>query len=425
MKIGFLNQFFKGVAVKRLVAGEINSIVSHQHEFNVNRSLTQLFGKPEGKIRYRTKYLYFGESNEDLIELDSVMTWYDARERNPNRSEYRLYFSAEAEDIMNLSSVGDSLFLCLKPNDELLLVIAKRDSTVENQLYYLFDLVPVNGRNFESRLIFDNTDNRVDIVVRNILEKIGIEYESQEEKILFENLIDRFDGKFPSTDEFSKYARSTVYDVDPVENPDETLIRWYDRETVFFKMMERHIIKTRLKSGFVNSDGIDVDGFINFALSVINRRKSRAGMALENGIAEILLRNDILFDRTPETEHRNRPDFLFPSKIEYHDPNFPENLLTMLGAKTTSKDRWRQVLDEADRIKTKHLITLEPAISANQTEQMRSRFLQLVVPLSIQTTYTQSQRQWLFSVDDFIKLVKQRQINASQFSERIKLFLRK
>ena len=97
----------------------------------------------------------------------------------------------------------------------------------------------------------------------------------------------------------------------------------------------------------------------------------------------------------------------------------------MLGAKTTSKDRWRQVLDEADRIKTKHLITLEPAISANQTEQMRSRFLQLVVPLSIQTTYTQSQRQWLFSVDDFIKLVKQRQINASQFSERIKLFLRK
>ena len=144
MKTGFLNQFFKGVAVKRLASGEINSIVSHQHEFNVNRSLTQLFGKPEGKIRYRTKYLYFGESDEDLRELDSIMTWYDARERNPNRSEYRLYFSAEAEDIMNLSSAGDSLFLCLKPNDELLLIIAKRDSTIENQLYYLFDLVPVN-----------------------------------------------------------------------------------------------------------------------------------------------------------------------------------------------------------------------------------------------------------------------------------------
>ena len=43
----------------------------------------------------------------------------------------------------------------------------------------------------------------------------------------------------------------------------------------------------------------------------------------------------------------------------------------MLAAKTSCKDRWRQVLAEADRIRTKHLLTLEPAISKIQTAEMR------------------------------------------------------
>ena len=58
----------------------------------------------------------------------------------------------------------------------------------------------------------------------------------------------------------------------------------------------------------------------------------------------------------------------------------------MLGSKTTAKDRWRQVLEEADRIKRKHLITLEGAISENQTKEIRSRTLQLVVPKEIPST---------------------------------------
>ena len=296
---------------------------------------------------------------------------------------------------------------------------------MENQLYYLFDLVPVTGRTFESRLDFNGTDNQVSIVVRTILEKIGIEYEIEESNRIFENLIDKFNGNFPSTDVFSRYARETIEDADPIGSPDETLIRWYDRETMLFKMLECHIIKTRLEEGFVNDKGVDIDGFIKFSLSVQNRRKSRAGLALENGIAEILLQNGILFDRAPETEHRNKPDFLFPGKQEYHDKLFPDCALTMLGAKTTSKDRWRQVLDEADRIKKKHLITLEGAISPYQTEQMQSRQLQLVVPSSIQSTYTDEQQNWLFSVADFLNVVKERQKYAEEFSDRIRCYINK
>lgn len=86
----------------------------------------------------------------------------------------------------------------------------------------------------------------------------------------------------------------------------------------------------------------------------------------------------------------------------------------MLGAKTTAKDRWRQVLEEADRIKRKHLITLEGAISENQTNEMKSRMLQLVVPKEIQETYTTEQQSWLYSVADFLAEVKERQAFADR-----------
>ena len=81
----------------------------------------------------------------------------------------------------------------------------------------------------------------------------------------------------------------------------------------------------------------------------------------------------------------------------------------MLGAKSTCKDRWRQVLAEADRIKKKHLLTLEAAISTYQTEEMADKNLQLVIPLSIQKTYTEKQQAWLYSVADFLDEVRQKQ----------------
>ena len=109
------------------------------------------------------------------------------------------------------------------------------------------------------------------------------------------------------------------------------------------------------------------------------------------------------------TENRSKPDFIFPGITEYHDNNFNTSLLTMLGAKSTCKDRWRQVLAEADRIEHKHLLTLEAAISVHQTDEMVSKNLQLVVPKSIHKTYTLLQRDWLMDVNGFIDLLNQKQ----------------
>ncbi len=81
----------------------------------------------------------------------------------------------------------------------------------------------------------------------------------------------------------------------------------------------------------------------------------------------------------------------------------------MLGAKTTCKDRWRQVLAEAKRIEKKHLITLQTAISESQTDEMRSENLQLILPKKLHETYTDRQKGWLMNLEDFIVLLKDRE----------------
>jgi hypothetical protein len=170
-------------------------------------------------------------------------------------------------------------------------------------------------------------------------------------------------------------------------------------------------VDARLKTGFMTGEDADVDGFLSFSLSVQNRRKSRAGLALENHLEALFKAQLLCFDRGKETENKNKPDFLFPGQAEYRNPAFPAARLTMLGAKSTLKDRWRQVLSEATRINTKHLLTLEPGLSTNQTDEMQAKRLQLVVPAGIRKSYTDVQRGWLMDVQSFVQLVRTRQSN--------------
>lgn len=81
----------------------------------------------------------------------------------------------------------------------------------------------------------------------------------------------------------------------------------------------------------------------------------------------------------------------------------------MLGSKSTCKDRWRQVLSEAKRIQQKHLFTLEPGISENQTAEMKVKRLQLVLPNSLHETYKPSQKGSLMNLREFVEFVANKQ----------------
>jgi len=104
-----------------------------------------------------------------------------------------------------------------------------------------------------------------------------------------------------------------------------------------------------------------------------------------------------------------KTDFIFPGINQYHVPTFPATRLTMLGVKSTCKDRWRQVLSEARRIVRKHLFTLEPGISENQTAEMKENKLTLVLPKGLHASYKTAQQADLMQLNQFIELVKERQ----------------
>ena len=194
-----------------------------------------------------------------------------------------------------------------------------------------------------------------------------------------------------------------------MDDPDHALLTWIEFEERLFRTLERHIVSKRLADGFMRGKRADVEGFIKFSLSVQNRRKSRAGSALEHHLATIFTSRKLRFERGAKTENNNKPDFLFPGAKEYGSQAFSAKGLIMLGAKSTCKDRWRQVLSEANRIKTKHLLTLEPGISENQTSEMNTKLLQLILPKKLHETFKPAQRAKLMALQDFVTLVQRSQ----------------
>jgi len=78
----------------------------------------------------------------------------------------------------------------------------------------------------------------------------------------------------------------------------------------------------------------------------------------------------------------------------------------MLAAKTTCKDRWRQILNEASEIPIKHLLTLQQGISANQLKEMEESNVKLVVPRQYKSKFPPEYRQKILTLDSFIAHVK-------------------
>ncbi|MCK4906442.1 MAG: restriction endonuclease [Spirochaetes bacterium] len=407
MKKGYLSQYFKGIAVKTLSSVEADTLKSNQHEFNGVKELRSILGESAGKIEYSAQFLYLTDYETDPILEEGFLTWYDAREkarteRGVMRYEYRLYFPTN--QVIQIANTGDILIIAKKQDDTLLAIIAEKDTTIANQIIWLFGITDIDHPGFSIREELETNQDRIEFASRLILENIGISIETTEETYL-DKMICNYGLKFPTTREFSEYSRSTLQDIDSFKDPDYVLISYMEREEILFKTLEKHIIGERLSKGF---DG-DVDSFISFSLSVQNRRKSRAGLAFENHLEYIFQKLNINFSRTAITENKSKPDFIFPGKIEYHDCNFNSLYLTMLGVKSTCKDRWRQVLAEADRIDKKHLLTLEAAISTNQTNEMNAKRLQLVVPRQLHKSYTKAQQEWLMDFKSFTQFVKEKQ----------------
>jgi len=403
MNHGHLSQYFSAVACKPLSAVEADLCRSHQHELNGVEALIKMFGRATEKHTFQASFMYLCDHDDEPVVAEGYVTWYDSRLKNATRTEHRLYFPTTA--VSMCAAEGDLLIIGKRPDNSVLIIIAEADSTIASQVSWLFGFGVDVHPGFSVRSELECEQNRIEFASRIILEHIGVQVEEVAENYLDE-MLRMFCGKFPSTRDFSEYARATLIDIDPCDGADAALMAFVEREEILFRTLERHLIGDRLQVGFVN----DVDGFVAYSLSVQNRRKSRAGSSLENHLEVIFNAQGIQYTRTPVTENKEKPDFIFPDIIHYRDPDFDVSKLTMLGVKSTCKDRWRQILSEAERIKSKHLLTLEPGISENQTNQMKRSNLQLVVPSALHRTYKTEQQTWLLTFDDFIRLLITRQL---------------
>jgi len=402
MKKGYLSQYFTGVATKVLSAVEVGDANSNQHEFNGATGLREILGTTSDRLTFETTFLFMFDGDCPPESDSGFMTWSDVRRNHPTRSEYHLYYSSDF--ISDFANAGDILLIAKRPNNTLLAIIVEAGTTISQQLLWLFGFADMSDARFAVRSQLDDQTDYLEFASRYILDNIGISVETTEEAHL-EEMLSKFNKKFPSTRIFSEYARSTLPEVNPQDEHDKVLMAWLDKEEKLFRTLEKYFVEIRLEQGFVN----DVDSFIAYSLSVQNRRKSRAGLSLENHLEFLFHECNIDYSRNPFTEKKSKPDFIFPHIEAYNDSSFEALKLTMLGVKSSCKDRWRQVLSEADRIKNKHLLTLEAGISKNQTDEMKAKHLQLVLPKDIHRSYSSDQQKWLMSVAEFTSLVLERQ----------------
>lgn len=402
MERGILADYFTGVAAKPLRAVEANPATSNQHEFNGVSELRSILGTPPAEQRFPTRFIYLSDEDDEPLIDDAFLTWYDARRNHPIRTEWRLYFPKTT--VSDCAAPGDVLVIGRRPDDTLLAIIAENGSTIANQILWLFGISDIAHPRFSVRAELETEQDRLGFASRLILESIGIEVDVVDEPLL-DRMLREFGTNFPRTRVFSAFARELVGASSSYVDPDVALMAWMDKEEILFRTFEKHLVAERLSQGFAD----DVNGFLSFSLSVQNRRKSRVGLALENHLEAIFQARNLHYARYAVTENKTKPDFLFPGAVQYHDSSFDPARLTVLASKSTCKDRWRQVLSEAARVPRKHLLTLETAISTNQTNEMESHELQLVLPQGLHVTYTAAQQDWLMNVTAFCQLVASRQ----------------
>lgn len=278
----------------------------------------------------------------------------------------------------------------------------------------LFVLVKLDEENYDGYLF--NTDDGI----RGFLDSFGmtpaetncpieithmIPEKRQEQEI--KAFIASLDVAFPASFQMSSAARKLENNVFGNQyliqsDPDQMLLRWTDEEYRLFKALEEARYGDLVNRGFST-----VDDFVALANQVLNRRKSRAGKSLEHHLSAIFDENKIKYTAQAITEGNKKPDFLFPSEEAYHDMTFSVEKLCTLAAKTTCKDRWRQILNEANRLrdKNKYLCTMQQGISSQQMDEMQDEQVILVVPKAYHNYYPKDKRDRLWTVKNFVEYV--------------------
>lgn len=367
---------------KFLSANDTGLTGGHQAGIYVSKpSISILFAEPGTRGTNMEKWVKVRW--QDGLETDTRFIYYGQGTRN----EYRITNFGRGFPFLRPEYTG-ALFVFIKRDDEDYAAYVLNSEEDIEQFLGAFGLSPTE------------TNRLIDA---------GQVQEETRERIAIQEFITGLTTDFPLSEEMSAAARSIhsrVYDhLEWIRtNPDRKIIDWTNTEYALFRAIEHARYGETIAHGFAS-----VDDFIGMANMVLNRRKSRAGKSLEHHLAAIFDGNEIAYSAQAVTEGNKKPDFLFPSQTAYHDITFPTDKLISLAAKTTCKDRWRQVINEADRLrdKPKYLCTLQQGISPAQMDEMQSENVILVVPKPYIVSYPADRQERIWTISKFVSYVRE------------------
>lgn len=366
---------------KYITANDTGATGGHQAGFHIHKNSWKLFFDTPGE-KGQNKDKFITIKWQDDFETTSRFIYYGVGTRN----EYRLTRFGRGFPFLQDENIGDLLIIAKTSNDFYEAFVLQTDEEIED---------------FFAELNISTTDTN------GIIPK---QFEQEAEDILlqcFEAYIKSVKVDFPPTVDLASNARNCylgAYKINSQlikKNPDKQILDWIDAEFQLFKAFENDRYSTTILTKF-NS----VEELIITANTILNRRKSRAGKSLEHHLSEVFNTFGLMFTTQAKTEGNKKPDFLFPDIEAYQNPSFREDKLIVLAAKTTCKDRWRQILNEADRIKTKHLFTLQQGISKNQLEEMYKYDVCLIVPRPYLKSFPPEFRDRILTLDKFVNRVK-------------------
>lgn len=139
-------------------------------------------------------------------------------------------------------------------------------------------------------------------------------------------------------------------------------------------------IEKALRAIVLNFSKIDA-----MLLSAAQQRKSRAGYSFEHHIEMMMKDGGIPFDKQVVLEAKKRPDFILPSQVLYEDAKRTHAETLVLSAKTTLRERWKQVGGEIRNCDL-FLATVDENIAQNAIRDMKSQGISLVVPESLKNS---------------------------------------
>ena len=335
----------------RFITGnDTDSTGSHQSGFYVPKCAASLmFDEPGAKGENKEKFVTI--KWQDNFITKSCMKYYGQGTRN----EYRITRFGRDFPFLEDDNVGDLLIIAKYTDTEYLGYVLSSDEDIDAFFAY-FNLSPGD--------------------TNHLINLSGIPSSNDILSALFNDFISKHDD-FPETREMASGARACynaafhVTEEHLKKTPDTILMKWIDTEYQLFRSMEDKFYAEILSKPFET-----VESFVQTANEVLNRRKSRAGKSLEHHLSDIFASNNLHFEAQ---------------------------------AVTTCKDRWRQVLTEADRIEEKHLFTLQQGISRNQLKEMQDSKLHLVVPRQNIPCFPVEYQSSLLNLSQFISLIKNKQ----------------